>query len=151
MKEAPAVFCRWKEKRFSEVVKLFKISFAGRVERLERSWPLWNDLAPEKVATIWIFFERPMPATVARKLLAPLLTRKVERIHQLRLDSQDGKGGFGNLIALPLQKCPRSQHQTEFFEQEAPAVSQTSGSTFVVAKNDPSRIGAADSRSAEAG
>lgn len=38
---------------------------------------------------IWIFFERPMPATVARKLGALLLTRTMERRHQLGLDSYD--------------------------------------------------------------
>lgn len=76
---------------------------------------------------IWIFFERPMPATVARKLGALLLTRTMERRHQLGLDSYDRffpnqdtmpKGGFGNLIALPLQKGPRSEHHTEFLDAD---------------------------------
>ena len=76
---------------------------------------------------IWIFFERPMPATIARKLGALLLTRTMERRHQLGLDSYDRffpnqdtmpKGGFGNLIALPLQKGPRSEHHTEFLDAD---------------------------------
>ncbi len=76
---------------------------------------------------IWIFFERPMPAMVARKLGAMLLTRTMERRHQLGLDSYDRffpnqdtmpKGGFGNLIALPLQKGPRSEHHTEFLDAD---------------------------------
>jgi superfamily II DNA or RNA helicase len=76
---------------------------------------------------IWIFFEQRMPATIARKLGALLLTRTMERRHQLGLDSYDRffpnqdtmpKGGFGNLIALPLQKGPRSEHHTEFLDAD---------------------------------
>jgi len=74
---------------------------------------------------VWIFFERPIPAISTRKLGALLLTRTMERRHQLGLDSYDRlfpnqdimpKGGFGNLIALPLQKGPRSEHHTEFLD-----------------------------------
>ncbi|HKW98823.1 MAG TPA: hypothetical protein VJN43_13885 [Bryobacteraceae bacterium] len=62
-------------------------------------------------AHIWFFFDRPVPACVARRLGSLLLTRTMERRHQLGLDSYDRffpnqdtmpKGGFGNLIALPL-------------------------------------------------
>ncbi len=76
---------------------------------------------------IWIVFERPIPATVARKLGALLLTRTMERRHQLGLDSYDRvfpnqdtmpEGGFGNLIALPLQKGPRSEYHTEFLDAD---------------------------------
>jgi hypothetical protein len=47
--------------------------------------------------------------------------------HQLGLDSYDRlfpnqdtmpKGGFGNLIALPLQKTPRAVHNTDFLDAE---------------------------------
>ena len=74
---------------------------------------------------VWIFFDRPVPAVVARKL-AHLLTRTMEDRHQIGLDSYDRffpnqdtmpKGGFGNLIALPLQKVPRAQHNTEFLDR----------------------------------
>lgn len=74
---------------------------------------------------VWIFFDRPIPATVARKLGALILTRTMERRHQLGLDSYDRffpnqdtmpKGGFGNLIALPLQKKARDQHNAEFLD-----------------------------------
>jgi len=63
-------------------------------------------------AHVWIFFDRPIPASLARKLGCALLTRTMEKRHQLGLDSYDRlfpnqdtlpKGGFGNLIALPLQ------------------------------------------------
>ena len=78
-------------------------------------------------AHIWIFFERPVPAGVARRLGSLLLTRTMERRHQLGLDSYDRffpnqdtmpKGGFGNLIALPLQKVPRDSGFTEFLDDE---------------------------------
>ncbi len=76
---------------------------------------------------IWIFFDRPVPAVVARKLGALLLTRTMERRHQIGLDSYDRlfpnqdtmpKGGFGNLIALPLQKQRRAEHNTEFLDDQ---------------------------------
>jgi superfamily II DNA or RNA helicase len=78
-------------------------------------------------AHIWIFFERPIPAGVARRLGSLLLTRTMERRHQLGLDSYDRffpnqdtmpKGGFGNLIALPLQKVPRASGFTEFLDDK---------------------------------
>ena len=78
-------------------------------------------------AHIWIFFERPVPAGVARRLGSLLLTRTMERRHELGLDSYDRffpnqdtipKGGFGNLIALPLQKNPRESGFTEFLDDD---------------------------------
>ena len=75
---------------------------------------------------VWVFFDRPIPAVVARKLGVLLLTRTMERRHEIGLDSYDRffpnqdtmpKGGFGNLIALPLQKVPRVQHHTEFLDE----------------------------------
>jgi superfamily II DNA or RNA helicase len=72
---------------------------------------------------IWIFFDVPVPAIVARKLGAALLTRAMERRHQIGLDSYDRffpnqdtmpKGGFGNLIALPLQREARNRGNSVF-------------------------------------
>jgi superfamily II DNA or RNA helicase len=74
---------------------------------------------------IWIFFEAPLPARLARKLGAAILTRTMERRHQLGLDSYDRffpsqdtmpKGGFGNLIALPLQHIPRGHGNSVFLD-----------------------------------
>ena len=65
---------------------------------------------------VWIFFGSAVSAAMARKLGCAILTRTMERRHQVGLDSYDRffpnqdtmpKGGFGNLIALPLQKIPR--------------------------------------------
>src|SRR5713226_7014103 len=74
-------------------------------------------------AHIWIFFAEPVPASQARKLGCALITRAMEGRHQLGLDSYDRlfpnqdtmpRGGFGNLIALPLQHHPRAQGNSVF-------------------------------------
>jgi superfamily II DNA or RNA helicase len=74
---------------------------------------------------VWIFFERAIPATTARKLGCVILTRTMESRHQIGLDSYDRffpnqdtmpKGGFGNLIALPLQKAPRANGNSVFID-----------------------------------
>lgn len=76
-------------------------------------------------AHIWIFFDRPIQASVARKLGCAILTRTMEQRHQVGLDSYDRffpnqdtmpKGGFGNLIALPLQKRPRDSGNSVFLD-----------------------------------
>ncbi len=76
---------------------------------------------------IWIFFERALPAITARKLGCVLLTRTMERRHQVGLDSYDRffpnqdtmpKGGLGNLIALPLQRVPRKQDNSVFIDPD---------------------------------
>jgi hypothetical protein len=76
-------------------------------------------------AHIWVFFAAPISATVARKLGAALLTRTMERRHQVGLRSYDRlfpnqdtmpHGGFGNLIALPLQKIPRKSGCSVFLD-----------------------------------
>ena len=71
---------------------------------------------------VWIFFNRAIPATIARKLGCAVLTRTMEFRHQVGLESYDRffpnqdtmpKGGLGNLIALPLQRF-RVQRETVF-------------------------------------
>ena len=74
---------------------------------------------------VWAFFERAIPAILARKMGCAILTQTMERRHQLGLDSYDRffpnqdtlpKGGFGNLIALPLQKVPRDNGNSVFVD-----------------------------------
>ena len=74
---------------------------------------------------IWLFFEQAIPATLARKLGAHLLTETMERRPGIGLDSYDRffpnqdtlpQGGFGNLIALPLQKRPRERGNSVFLD-----------------------------------
>jgi len=76
---------------------------------------------------VWIFFCDAIPAWLARKLGTIILTYTMERRPQVGLDSYDRffpsqdtlpKGGFGNLIALPLQKFPRGQGNSLFLDQE---------------------------------
>lgn len=71
----------------------------------------------------WVFFAAPIAATFARRLGTALLTRTMERRHHLGLRSYDRlfpnqdtmpQGGFGNLIALPLQKTPRRSGKSVF-------------------------------------
>ena len=77
-------------------------------------------------AHIWIFFSEPVPACDARTLGTLLVSRTCRRTRQLSLNSYDRffpnqdtlpGGGFGNLIALPLQKSPRAQGRTVFVDE----------------------------------
>ena len=63
-------------------------------------------------AHVWFFFSAPVPASIARKMGCYLITETMSRRHQLSMESYDRlfpsqdtmpRGGFGNLIALPLQ------------------------------------------------
>ncbi|MFZ5645375.1 MAG: TOTE conflict system archaeo-eukaryotic primase domain-containing protein [Bacillota bacterium] len=74
---------------------------------------------------VWVFFEHPISASLARKLGCAVLTRTMEKRHQIGLDSYDRffpnqdtlpKGGFGNLIALPLQRSSREKGNSIFLE-----------------------------------
>lgn len=78
-------------------------------------------------AHVWIFFDRPVPAATARKLGCLILTRAMDRRHQLGMESYDRffpnqdtmpKGGFGNLIALPLQWIPRQDGNSVFLDAD---------------------------------
>lgn len=75
---------------------------------------------------IWIFFSESIPATLARKMGTFLLTQTMDRRPEIGLDSYDRffpsqdtlpKGGFGNLIALPLQKKPREEGNSLFLDE----------------------------------
>lgn len=76
-------------------------------------------------AHIWIFFAEAVPVTLARQLGSYLLTRTMEHRPEMGLDSYDRmfpnqdtlpRGGFGNLIALPLQKRARLQGYSVFLD-----------------------------------
>ncbi len=77
---------------------------------------------------IWIFFETKIPAFQARKLGFIILTRTMDNRYQISLSSYDRffpyqdtipKGGFGNLIALPLQQKPRNEGNSIFINEAA--------------------------------
>jgi hypothetical protein len=76
---------------------------------------------------VWIFFSQPIPAKVARRLGSYLLTRTMEQRPEIGFDSYDRffpsqdtipQGGFGNLIALPLQKRPRARENSVFMNEK---------------------------------
>ena len=77
-------------------------------------------------AHVWLFFEEAISATLARQLGSTILTNTMEKHHQLGFQSYDRlfpnqntmpKGGFGNLIALPLQRAPREQGNSVFLDE----------------------------------
>lgn len=74
---------------------------------------------------VWLFFDEAVPAFLARKLGAHILTETMERRPEIGLDSYDRffpnqdtlpRGGFGNLIALPLQKLARGVGNSVFLD-----------------------------------
>ncbi len=76
---------------------------------------------------IWMFFSEAIPAILARKLGSAVLTNALSKRHKIGLDSYDRffpsqdtmpKGGFGNLIALPLQRIPREKGNTVFLDDD---------------------------------
>jgi hypothetical protein len=76
-------------------------------------------------AHVWLFFAEPVPAYLAEQLGATILTETMERRPEIGLDSYDRffpsqdtlpHGGFGNLIALPLQKRAREHGNSVFVD-----------------------------------
>jgi superfamily II DNA or RNA helicase len=76
-------------------------------------------------AHAWVFFSAKIAARDARRLGTALISHTCARTRQLKLTSYDRlfpnqdtmpKGGFGNLIALPLQKTPRETGGSVFVD-----------------------------------
>lgn len=76
-------------------------------------------------AHVWFFFAEPVAAVTARRLGCHLITETMERRHELSMRSYDRlfpnqdtmpRGGFGNLIALPLQYEARQVGNTVFVD-----------------------------------
>ena len=74
---------------------------------------------------VWFFFEEAISAGLARKLGSHILTETMENRPEIGLGSYDRlfpnqdtlpKGGFGNLIALPLQRQARQRENTVFLD-----------------------------------
>ena len=75
---------------------------------------------------LWIFFSEPIPARTARQLGSLLVTETMERRPEIGFASYDRFfpsqdtmpiGGFGNLIALPLQRPAREQGNSVFVDR----------------------------------
>jgi len=78
-------------------------------------------------AHAWIFFAERVSARDARRMGTAIISHVCARTRQLKLTSYDRlfpnqdtmpKGGFGNLIALPLQKKPREDGLTVFVDSD---------------------------------
>ncbi len=74
---------------------------------------------------IWLFFSQALPAALGRRMGSYILTETMERRPEIGLDSYDRffpnqdtlpRGGFGNLIALPLQKNAREKGNSIFLD-----------------------------------
>jgi superfamily II DNA or RNA helicase/very-short-patch-repair endonuclease len=77
---------------------------------------------------VWLFFDEALPAALARKLGSYILTETMERRPDIGFDSYDRffpnqdtlpHGGFGNLIALPLQKHRRGDGNSVFLDDQS--------------------------------
>ena len=76
-------------------------------------------------AHVWVFFAGGVSARDARRLGTAIISHTCARRRQLKLTSYDRlfpsqdtlpKGGFGNLIALPLQRAPRDRGHSVFVD-----------------------------------
>ena len=76
---------------------------------------------------LWFFFAEALSASMARNVGSYLLTETMEGRPDIGLASYDRlfpnqdtlpKGGFGNLIALPLQKQPRAAGNSVFLDEQ---------------------------------
>jgi len=78
-------------------------------------------------AHAWVFFSSAVSARDARRLGSAVISYTCARTRQLQLSSYDRlfpnqdsmpKGGFGNLIALPLQKAARERDCSVFVDEQ---------------------------------
>ena len=78
-------------------------------------------------AHVWFFFDTPVEAEIARRLVTALIERtcREERLlslssHDRLIPSQDSLtgAGFGSLVALPLQKSAREHKASLFVDDE---------------------------------
>jgi len=77
-------------------------------------------------AHAWFFFTDPVSASLARRFGSALLTHAMSKRHEIKFKSYDRlfpnqatmpRGGFGNLIALPLQKEARLNGNSAFIDE----------------------------------
>ncbi len=78
-------------------------------------------------AHAWFFFDEQVPSVTARKFGSGLLTHAMNKRHEIKFKSYDRlfpnqdtmpKGGFGNLIALPLQGRARKDGNSLFIDDD---------------------------------
>ena len=78
-------------------------------------------------AHVWIFFDEPIPAFKARRLGNAVLTEAMRHNGRMSFNSYDRffpnqdrmpEGGFGNLVALPLQGQARKRRNSVFVDDD---------------------------------
>lgn len=108
---------QWKEevKAMSKACHSFEIPHAIEISRSGNG------------AHLWIFFNEKVPAKEARLLGLGLLDKAMEFYPNLSFDAYDRlfpnqdilpEGGFGNLIAMPLQKEARLSGNSSFIDDD---------------------------------
>jgi hypothetical protein len=100
-------------------------------------------------AHLWVFFSEPVAASTARSLGSAILTRALDRRYQIGLDSYDRlfpsqdtlpKGGFGNLIAVPLQRASRRGGNTVFLDRSLEPFEDQWGFLSSIRKLEPAEV-----------
>ncbi len=98
---------------------------------------------------VWIFFTEPVPAAMARRLGEFLVTRAQRDSGLLSLRSYDRmfpnqdtlpRKGYGNLIALPLQKGPLANGNSAFVDENMVPYSDQWGLLQAVKKMSASHV-----------
>ncbi len=110
-------------------------------------------------AHVWVLFSAPVPARSARGLGSLLLTRAMRR-RTISMESYDRlfpnqdtmpTGGFGNLIALPLQRARRSSGCTVFLDRDLEPVEDQWGLLANAVRMDRGRVEELSGEAADAG
>jgi superfamily II DNA or RNA helicase len=100
-------------------------------------------------AHAWFFFTDRVAAATARRMASLLLTETMSRRHELSMASYDRlfpnqdtmpRGGFGNLIALPLQYEPRRAGNSVFVDDRFEPYADQWAFLAGVVRMEPSRV-----------
>ncbi len=100
-------------------------------------------------AHAWFFFSEPVPSSLARNLGCFLITESMSHRHQISMSSYDRlfpnqdtlpKGGFGNLIALPLQREARAMGNSVFVDASLTPYSDQWAFLSGIQHIDPNRV-----------